>query len=379
MTLWLLPLLLTAARGDPGRASQALETFVGGDRSGAYPMLVEASEEDGGDVPMEVWLFRGAVERERGDLSLAAATFRAGSVAHPDARALWMELATTESWQQRWPSALDAFDEALAIAPNDPAAAAGRARTLWWSGRRDAGLRAVNQVLLDHPEDAEALALRDDIRADRPRTITLLGGGRQGDGGALLGGGRASWRSGSWTLQGEVQRATGVGNDAEANAMWTTGAGVAWRLAPRAVVEVGHRSWLGEASTHAMSMRVTSPLGWVQPHAGALVGQLAPVLEAGLRVGRDGPWVSATGYRSFPGGSDAAPSTTGALALGTRMGRLGVRVDGSYADLAPGPLLQGGAQLSLRLDDAWSVGLQGTRTEGWLSRTDLVASCTVSF
>jgi len=375
------PLLaLGLALAGPVEVDGALHAFVSGQVDAAYPLLVEVTEA-GVEVPPEAWLFRGAVERERGALAQAAATFRAGSEAHPEAKALWLELATTASWQGAWPEALEAYERARSLDPDDPVAALGRARTLWWSGRRDAGLRVVQQVLDEHPDQDEALELRQAIQKDRPRSVTLLGGLRSDGGPAVLGGIEGVARRGPWTAAGGVERASGVASDAEAGAVWASRVGLAHRFGASWTLDAGHRAWWGgDGVVHAAAVRSSHPVGVLVPHVGVLVGQLDPVAEVGLRVGRDGLWTSGTAYRSFPStsaGTDASMTLAGAL--GGRRGPVTMRVDGAWANLAPGPLLQTGAQLGLRLDGTWSVGLRASMTRGWLEREDVVATCTVSF
>lgn len=153
---------------EPGvEFERAAQLMASGDRDRAYPHLVRLTE--GGAPFPEAYLFRGSIERERGELSRAEAAFLGGLEIAPTHRSLRMELAVTLSWEGRTDEALEAYDEVLAADPHDAAAAIGRARMLFWLGRHEESVTAFEELLRQEPDNVEALAGLADVHRARLR------------------------------------------------------------------------------------------------------------------------------------------------------------------------------------------------------------------
>ena len=184
----LLPMLLIAgglvsgpvgAQDIDGAGAQfelAAQLMAEGDRAGAYPHLVRLTDER---APFpEAYLFRGSIERERGELSQAERAFLRGLEVSPTHRALRLELAVTLSWEGRTREALAAYDEVLRRDPTDRAAAVGRARMLFWLGEHERSIAAFEAVLERDGENLEALVGLADVhraRLRRRRARSLYG------------------------------------------------------------------------------------------------------------------------------------------------------------------------------------------------------------
>lgn len=368
IALWLgLALATTGGEG--------LERFVAGDRDGAYPLLVRGIAEDPDELPPEAWLFRGAYERERGDWAAAAQSFAEGLQHHPKHPSLRLELATTLSWLGEHEASVEAYDEVLATT-DDPvaraAAAEGRARVLWWGGKRRAALRQARAL----PDDTLARAIAD----DRPRELTVVAGVRATDGTSPRAGLRASMRTGRWTLYGSADRSTTGWALATSDTGWASIGGVAHTLGEHLVVDGSARSWWSsEGDTHAVAARVTTPAGSFAPYLGGMAGTDDLRLgELGLRVGGDERWASLGGTHRFTADPLAA-ATSVAVAGGASAGPASVRLDLTRGWFAPGPLDSLGGAVEVATGRGHAVGVEVSHLRGWLTRTDVMGTWSLSF
>ncbi|MBO6939101.1 MAG: tetratricopeptide repeat protein [Deltaproteobacteria bacterium] len=149
------------------RFERAAHLMAEGQREQAYPELV-ALTEDGAPFP-EAYLFRGSIERERGDLAQAQRAFEAGLAVAPSHRSLRLELAVTLSWKGETEKALASYEAVLAADPDDTVAAVGRGRMLFWLGRHEAAVEAFEAVLAQEPENLEAMVGLADVHRARLR------------------------------------------------------------------------------------------------------------------------------------------------------------------------------------------------------------------
>lgn len=313
----------------------------------------------------------GAQQREEGDWAQAAATFRAGLAQAPDQVHLRMELATTLAWLGQHQEALALYAMVAGDHEVDArlraAARESHARVSWWAGRRDHALRTARAL--------GATELAEDIAADRPRRLTLLVGARDGD--RPLVGARGQLRRGPWTVAGSVDRNAEGWSVGQGEAQWSATTTVAHRVAEHLVAELGSRHWWSaQDGTHAVAGRSTVPVGLASPYLGAMVGPDLQVGEAGLRVGRT-VWVS-VGATYRPAADPLLRSTSLAGAAGARWGPVSVRADGSRGWFLAGPLDGVGGQLEVIVEPL-RLGLGATRLSGWMTRTDVVGTCSWAF
>jgi len=151
---------------DPGVAfERAARLLAEGDRDRAYLALVQLT--DAGSPFPEAYLFRGSIERERGELETARQVFRRGLERDPSHRSLRLELAVTLSWEGRTREALAAYETVLARDPADIVAALGRARMLFWLGRHAEAIAAYRTILEREPRSTEALTGLADVHRAR--------------------------------------------------------------------------------------------------------------------------------------------------------------------------------------------------------------------
>jgi len=330
-------------------------------------------------LPAHHWLVSGTEQRAEGAWELAEQTLQAGARAHPEERALWNELGTTRAWLGDHRGALEAYQVALALAPDDATAHAGRLRVLWWSGRRDRALREARTLQRAFPGQDELAGLARDIEEDRPRTLTLVAGARHGalDGARPLGGLRASARHRHGTTHAAVERAQPVAPGQPAAASLAVSAGHAVPVHDHLVVDLGGRAWWGEELTPAAALRVTTPLGALAPWGQLLAGPRLAVVEGGVRVGRRA-WAQ-LGLTHALGGADRTESTSGSAAVGWQGDGLQLQLDGSLGRFEAGMLPGVSTSASLPLGPRQRVGVEIRHLAGFLQRTDGVLTWSVSF
>ena len=252
------------------------------------------------------------------------------------------------------------------------AAAEGRARVLWWGGKRRAALRQARAL----PDDTLARAIAD----DRPRELTVVAGVRATDGTSPRAGLRASMRTGRWTLYGSADRSTTGWALATSDTGWASIGGVAHTLGEHLVVDGSARSWWSsEGDTHAVAARVTTPAGSFAPYLGGMAGTDDLRLgELGLRVGGDERWASLGGTHRFTADPLAA-ATSVAVAGGASAGPASVRLDLTRGWFAPGPLDSLGGAVEVATGRGHAVGVEVSHLRGWLTRTDVMGTWSLSF
>jgi YaiO family outer membrane protein len=119
------------------------------------PALAAATQED------------GLALKRAGDFPAALAVFAGLVAANPrDVDAL-EQLATLRGWTGDHAGALQAWDQALALAPQYHGLRIGRARVLYWMGRHDEALAEVERAIAALPADADARELAGDIHRAR--------------------------------------------------------------------------------------------------------------------------------------------------------------------------------------------------------------------
>jgi tetratricopeptide (TPR) repeat protein len=153
---------------------RAAQDFARGDLDAAYPELVALAARPGAEA--QVFLYKGLIERARGDLTRALASLRVAVERAPDFLPARLELAVTCSWDGRLEQALALYDGVLRRDPANRAALLGRARVLSWLGEHARSRAAYEAILERTPGDVEAMqGLADDARdaMDTPRAQLL--------------------------------------------------------------------------------------------------------------------------------------------------------------------------------------------------------------
>lgn len=119
------------------------------------PALVAATQEE------------GLALKRAGDFKGALKVFAELVAANPrDVDAL-EQLATMRGWTDDHAGALQAWDQALALAPHYAGLRIGRARVLYWMGRTDEALAEVERAIAASLADADARELAGDIHRAR--------------------------------------------------------------------------------------------------------------------------------------------------------------------------------------------------------------------
>ena len=159
-----------ASAAQPEAFEQVALLWSRGEGEAAYPLLARLAKAP--KPREEVFLYKGAHERKRGDLVAAQATFGRGFALHPRSLPLGLELAVTLSWAGDLPSALAAYEDVLLIDPGCKAALVGKARVLGWMSRAREARQILQGQLARAPEDLEVLlALADLERAQYRRRV----------------------------------------------------------------------------------------------------------------------------------------------------------------------------------------------------------------
>ncbi|MFT7582217.1 MAG: tetratricopeptide (TPR) repeat protein [Myxococcota bacterium] len=276
----------------PVTLADAEAHLVAGRRGEAAKMLTHLS----GHVkaPARVFLLKGVLEREAGDLPAAARTLEQGATAKPTDAMLWVELAVTRSWQGDLKRALRGYERALEADPTLRPAQVGRARILGWLGELDAAAQAYDAILREEanhveatvgrawvhrearetgaakalyervlaavPEHAEATNGLRAVAAQRDHRLRVEGGLSDTHSEAGL-----SW---SWRLSRQLT--------AQASYLWGTStfsipgaveqqhrfqASLSTRLGPRTMLTTGYRLDVSDRTKHAAMLDLALPLG----------------------------------------------------------------------------------------------------------------------
>jgi len=151
--LALLVLLPTAALAQAPRLARADSAFAAEDAATAereYAAVLAA------DPASSRATFRLAQLRQRRDPAGAIRLYERYAALEPGDAWGYIALGDARSRAGRHGAALDAFDDAVRVAPAERDAVVGRARVLARGGRTDAAVREYERWVASHPKDAEA-------------------------------------------------------------------------------------------------------------------------------------------------------------------------------------------------------------------------------
>jgi tetratricopeptide (TPR) repeat protein len=151
----------SAASGlpDPRRDPAALERFTAAAFADVDRALAAAPDDP------DLLADRAALLSAAGRHEEAAAAFRAVlDGPYPNSSRAWLGLGTARAGQGDPSGALDAWEEAAALAPDDVRALTNVAVLHASAGRTEAALAAVEEALERQPDDPVLVGLRDQLR-----------------------------------------------------------------------------------------------------------------------------------------------------------------------------------------------------------------------
>jgi apolipoprotein N-acyltransferase len=167
--------------GDPGGAIRPLALACGSDETcrEAVPLLSEAMlatrrYEDGAalfgaiakarpNVAAEALAAQGRFLELLGEPLPAESAYARSAALQPRA-ATWATLGTLRMRLEQWPRAMDAYDRALAISPDDPQMRYLHARALWLTGQLPSAEREIDALVTVSPGHGAAWAVKGRLR-----------------------------------------------------------------------------------------------------------------------------------------------------------------------------------------------------------------------
>ncbi len=143
---------------EPDLREQAAQAFINQDHDAAYVLLTQAIEEEVASA--QEYLYKGLIERQRGQLDQARRSFNAGLKQDPASISLLMELAVTCSWDGKLKEAVALYDKVMALTspPEDTAARLGKARVVGWMGEHQQAIAIYRGILEAQPAHVEAMS-----------------------------------------------------------------------------------------------------------------------------------------------------------------------------------------------------------------------------
>ena len=273
----------------------AWQMLWAGDAQGALPLFVEAQSHAHDDRARAEWLRgEGEAHAELGDLKAAIDAYDKALALSPDDRDLERRIALSWLWLDDYARAEQAWRALLAKDPNDRKSQAGLARTLNAGGRHNAAVRAY--AAIDDGSDA-------DLRLDHARALNWAG--YPAPAYALLEGrtdANAVWLR-DWRIERKlisyVYGTAEYATDADGLDVASVAAGAGYWLTPSVLGEVGYRYVnLNDDNGNVNGNRLFATLRgqWGEPGV-TPPGLLIPAISIGLND-YDG-WRPVTGNASL--------------------------------------------------------------------------------
>ena len=227
----------------PGRSlesTEACELYENERPDQAYPRLLDLAERDRSEC---VFLYKGLIERSRGNLVQATETFRQGVVL-TDSVLTALELAMTLAWQEK-------FDDAIAIYRDlgvdhslGTQTRLGLARVLAWRGDLGEAGTLYDELLSEDPESVPAMnglafvlrtRLKERSAKDLYRRVLELDPGNE----EALEGMRALLKSERWRLGLTTHRQTlGATSETSSEKSHATSFDLSYKLAPMSALSL---------------------------------------------------------------------------------------------------------------------------------------------
>ena len=129
----------------------ATTAFHNNDHDTAYKLLTTLVTQS--NTRTQDFLFKGLIERKKGDLNAAQRSFQHGLNRDPSSFPLLMELAITCAWNNQHHNAIALYEQALRAAdpPQRTTAQLGKARVLGWMGQHDKAIELYRAILAQNP------------------------------------------------------------------------------------------------------------------------------------------------------------------------------------------------------------------------------------